>query len=39
VCKSEGEIKEYVGSKLDIMRDNTGLGTAKFAQPVLVQKL
>ena len=39
VCKSEGEMKEYVGSKIDILRDSTGLGTAKFTQPVLVQKL
>jgi hypothetical protein len=32
-------MKEYVGSKIDIVRDNTGFGTAKFTQPVLVQKL
>jgi hypothetical protein len=25
VCKSEGEMKEYVGSKIDILRDSTGL--------------
>ncbi len=30
---------EYFGSKIDIVCDNTGLGTAKFSQPVLVQKL
>ena len=39
MCKLEGEMKEYVVSKIDIVRDNTGLGTAKFTQPVLVQKL
>jgi hypothetical protein len=39
VCKLEGEMKEYVGSKIDILRGSTGLGTAKFTQPVLVQKL
>jgi hypothetical protein len=35
----EGEMMEYFGSKIDIVFDNTGLGTAKFSQPVLVQKL
>jgi hypothetical protein len=35
----EGEMMEYFGSKIDIVCDNTGLGTAKFSQPVLVQKL
>ena len=24
-CKSEREMKEYVGSKIDILRDSTGL--------------
>ena len=38
-CKSEREMKEYVGSKIDILRDSTGLGTAKLTQPVLIQKL
>ena len=35
----EGEMMEYFGSTIDIVCDNTGLGTAKFSQPVLVQKL
>ena len=39
VCKSEREMKKYVGNKIDILRDSTGLGTAKFTQPILVQKL
>ena len=38
-CKSEGYLKEYVGSKVDFTRDETGLGTIKITQPVLVQKL
>jgi hypothetical protein len=39
VCKSVGEMKEYVRSKIDILCDSTGLCTARFTQPVLVQKL
>ena len=40
VAKSEGEMKEYVGNKIDLSRDSdTGLGVAKFTQPVLIQKL
>eukprot|EP00956_Cyclotella_meneghiniana_P027852 scaffold63518_cov42-Cyclotella_meneghiniana.AAC.6 len=40
VSKSEGEMKEYVGDKIDVTRDPvTGLGKAKFTQPVLIQKL
>ena len=38
-CKCEGELTEYVGSKIDIARNSDGLGTVKFTQPVLVQKL
>ena len=38
-CKSEGYLKEYVGSKVDFTQDETGLGTIKITQPVLVQKL
>ena len=38
-CKSEGRLKEYVGSKVDMTRDENGLGTIKVTQPVLVQKL
>eukprot|EP01082_Thalassiosira_pseudonana_P000277 g29.t1 g29 contig1:64548-67487(+) len=39
VCKSEGELKEYVGSKIDVMRKSNGLATVKITQPVLIQKL
>ena len=38
-CKCEGELKEYVGSKIDIVRKSDGLATVKFTQPVLIQKL
>lgn len=38
-CKSEGELKEYVGNKIEITRDSNGLGRAKITQPVLIQKL
>lgn len=38
-CKSEGEVTEYVGSKIEITRNEDGLGTVKFTQPVLIQKL
>lgn len=38
-CKREGPLKEYVGSKIDLSRDENGLGKLKFTQPVLVQKL
>jgi hypothetical protein len=39
ICKEEGPLKEFVGSKIDFSRNEKGLGTAKFTQPVLVQKL
>eukprot|EP01082_Thalassiosira_pseudonana_P003604 g3149.t1 g3149 contig12:1513564-1518213(-) len=39
VCKSEGELKEYVGSKIDVMRKSNGLVAIKITQPVLIQKL
>eukprot|EP00970_Alexandrium_tamarense_P017917 scaffold12450_cov331-Alexandrium_tamarense.AAC.1 len=39
VCKSEGELQEYVGSKKDVMRNSNGLATVKITQPVLIQKL
>ena len=29
-CKSEGELKEYVGNKIEITRDGSGLGRAKI---------
>ena len=38
-CKSEGELKDYVGSKVDLTRDGNGLDTVKVIQPVLMQKL
>ena len=38
-CKSEGELEEYVGSKIDIKQKSNGLATIKFTQPVLIQKL
>ena len=38
-CKRKGEMTKYVGSKITITRNSTGLGTVKFMQPVLVCKL
>jgi hypothetical protein len=38
-CKREGELTEYVGSKLTLNRDNEGRVTIKFTQPVLIQKI
>jgi len=38
-CKSECEMKEYLGSNIDIERQGNGLSMVKFTQPVLVQKL
>ena len=35
----EGPLTEYVGNKLTIHRYELGLGTVKFTQPILVQKL
>lgn len=37
--KSEGELSEYVGNKIDIKRSNDGRATVKFTQPVLMEKL
>ena len=39
VCKCKGELKGYIGSKVDLTRNKNGLGTVKVTQPVLVQKL
>jgi hypothetical protein len=39
MCKEEGELMEYVGSKLTLTQHSTGLGTVKFIQPTLVRKL
>lgn len=38
-CKDEGAMSEYVGSKIDITREESGIASVKFTQPVLVQKL
>ena len=37
--KYEGELKDYMGSKIDIKRLESGLAAVKFIQPVLIQKL
>ena len=34
--KAKGPLKEFVGSKIGFSRNEKGLGTAKFTQPVLV---
>ena len=39
ICKFKGELKEYIGNKIDFTQAENGLGTANFTQPVLVQKL
>ena len=39
ICKSEGKLKEYDGSTIDIKRKSNGLATIKFTQPVLIKKL
>ena len=39
VFKSEGELKEYAGSKIDIKRKSNGLVMIRSIQPVLIQKL
>ena len=38
-CKVKGALKEFMSSRIDFTRDAIGLGTFKFTQPVLVQKL
>jgi hypothetical protein len=38
-CKREGELTEYVGSKLTFSHDDDGKGTVKFTQPVLIKKI
>jgi hypothetical protein len=37
--KSEGEVTEYVGNKIDIQRSDDGRARVKFTQPVLIEKL
>jgi hypothetical protein len=39
VSKCEGEMKEYVGNKVDVVRQSDGRARIKVTQPVLVQKL
>ena len=39
VSKSEDEMKEYVGNKVDVVRQSDGRARIKVTQPVLVQKL
>ena len=38
MCKHEGELMEYMGSKLSFSRNDDGKGTIKFIQPVLIRK-
>ena len=38
-CKHEGELTEYIGSKLAFNRNGNGMGIIKFTQLVLLQKL
>jgi hypothetical protein len=38
-CKVQEEFNEYVGNKITVTRDTNGIGTIKFTQPVLIQKL
>ena len=37
--QTQRETHGMVGSKLDLYRENSGLGKVKFTQPVLVRKL
>ena len=39
VCKCEETMKKHVGNKIDFSRNENGLRTVKFMQPVLIQKL
>jgi hypothetical protein len=38
MSKSEGEMKEYVGNKVDVVGQSDGRARIKVTQPVLVQK-
>jgi len=38
-CKSEGELKEYVGNKITIEKNSDGTKRLKFTQPVLLKKI
>jgi len=39
ICKCEGELTEYMGSKLTFSHDDDGKGIVKFTQPVLIKKI
>ncbi len=39
VYKCKGELKEYIGSKVDLMRNKNRLGTVKTIQSVIVKNL
>ena len=39
VSKCEGEMKEYIGNKVDVVQHSDGRERIKVSQPVLVQKL
>ena len=39
MSKCEGEMKEYIGNKVDVVRKSDGRAKIKVTQPVLVQKL
>jgi hypothetical protein len=39
MCKCDGELTEYVGSKLTLNCDNNGRGMIKYTQLVLIQKI
>ena len=39
VSKSEGEMKQYVGNKVDVVHQSDGRTKMKVTQPVLVQNL
>jgi hypothetical protein len=39
MCKHKGALLEYVGRKITMSCDDTGLGIVQFIQPVLIRKL
>jgi hypothetical protein len=39
VSKSEGDMKEYIGNKVDVVHQSDGRARVNITQPVLVQKL
>ena len=39
VSKSEGEMKECIGNKVDVVQQSDGRAKIKVTQPMLVQKL